>query len=226
MNQGLWPSRLPSGSCSRSPDPARSPHPRRRIDQTDCLREFEVESGTLAGKTKVDCVDGAACDADRVQRILGSPSAATDRHQRLHARAAHLHRTPTGGVARAALLLRSACEPSTGVAVSLRRAARGGRGEDQGRSRPRRAQSGKTDKDRLTLRCLPTPTRAVAVLSAGVPANPSGGLPMRSTWWSRPKGRISTSEDWRLSQPQIFPWPRARAQGLRHDVWSGRRFSL
>ena len=34
--------------------------------KTDCYAEFEVESGTLAGKTKVDCVDGAACDADGV----------------------------------------------------------------------------------------------------------------------------------------------------------------
>src|SRR5262249_5823129 len=32
--------------------------------KTDCYAEFEVENGTLAGQTKVDCMDGAPCDGD------------------------------------------------------------------------------------------------------------------------------------------------------------------
>src|SRR5262245_31285534 len=32
--------------------------------KTDCYAEFEVEKGTLAGRTTVECMDGAACDTD------------------------------------------------------------------------------------------------------------------------------------------------------------------
>ena len=148
--------------------------------KTDCYAEFEVESGTLAGKTKVDCVDGAACDADGVCNGNCTFRVAVCRNQTDISACTPAPPTCIGPPQAALLGLpcssSSACEPSTGVAVSLKK---GGKRPGEAKIRTIATSASakrKTDKDRLTLRCLPNPDPSSChALPPPCSANPAGG---------------------------------------------------
>ena len=148
--------------------------------KTDCYAEFEVESGTLAGKTKVDCVDGAACDADGVCNGSCTFGVAVCRNQTDISACTPAPPTcigpPQGGLLGLPCSSSSACEPFTGVAVSLKK---GGKKPGEAKIRTIATSANakrKTDKDRLTLRCLPNPDPSSChALPPPCPANPSGG---------------------------------------------------
>jgi hypothetical protein len=146
--------------------------------KTECYAEFEVENGALAGKTTIDCTDGAACDADsacdgrcifRVAVCLNQ----TDISACRPAPPTCVVRPP--GVIEPPCSASSACEPFAGLAVSLKKG-----GKKPGEAKIRliaTSASGKpkTDKDRLTLRCLPNPDPSCCALPPTCPANPAGG---------------------------------------------------
>jgi len=183
MNQG----RLAVAACNRAPARGRQsrprrPHSRRRIDQDRLLRRVRgrgwdvggKDEGRVHGRRRVRC-------RRRVQRELHLPGRRLpqpDRHQRLHARAAHLHRTATGGVARAALLLQlclRAVHRRCGQPQEGRQEA--GRGEDQDDRDlgERKAEDGQGSAH-AALPAQPRPDQ-LPCSPAGVPSEPVG--------WSR-----------------------------------------
>jgi len=149
--------------------------------KSDCYAEFEVEGGALAGPTKVDCMDGTACDADgacdgRCLFSVGVCFNQTDLSACKPAPPTCLAQPHLGVLIHPTCSASAECEPLGAAAVYLRKG-----GKRPGSAKIRMiatSASGRprTDKDQLTLRCLPNPDPGGCCAHPPTcPANPAGG---------------------------------------------------
>lgn len=146
--------------------------------RSDCYAQFEVAGATTASAQQVDCVDGAACDQDGTCNGSCTFGVAiclnqNDGDQRCTAPASLEQVEVRNLTLDVPPLAGSACGAFVDVKVDLRHGGRrAGRAKlplvAVGPDRPRR------DRDRLVLRCLPSPTGCQEAPASSC-VNASGG---------------------------------------------------
>jgi len=243
MSHRLWRSRLPCGAVLAVAREVR--HPRVRVpgggSTKNRLRRtsmrFEVEGwwDRWGKDEEARCYGhGAACRCRRRVQRRTAPSGSTFAEPRPTFSACtpgrrNLHRTAKAAVLLGCLLLQLCCEPSTGVAVSLKKGAkRPGEAKIRKIATSASAKAEKTDKGSAHAALPANRPDQLPRASSRRRAQRNVGCPMRSTWCRVPKGRnLRPRMGWRLSTTRFLPVARATRQGLPVTTWwSGRRSGL